>query len=43
MAVPNNIFDRSPMNGKIERVAHLFPVMSMTLINVCVRACYGVD
>ena len=43
VAVPNNVFDRSPMNGKIERVAHLLPVMSMTLLNVCVRACYGVD
>ena len=43
MAVPNNVFDRSPMNGKIERVVHLLPIMSMTLLNVCVRAFYGVD
>ena len=43
VAVPNNVFDRSPMNGKIERVAHLLPVLSMTLLNVCVRAFYGVD
>ena len=43
MAVPNNIFDRSPMNGKVECVAYLLPVMSVTLLNVCVRAFYGVD